>query len=122
MGIADRRNRFLTDDATVLNEAIAESREGFKVGLVLSRLFFCFSVIFFVSFYIMSDFAIAGTTAQEIKEEVKEGVRETKKELKKMPEELKKAGQEVKKKAEEVKKDIEADVEEGKKNVRSLTK
>jgi ElaB/YqjD/DUF883 family membrane-anchored ribosome-binding protein len=122
MGIADRRNRFLTNDATVLNETIAESREGFKVWLVLPRLFFCFSVIFFVSFYVMSDFAIAGTTAQEIKAEVKEGVRETKEEFKKMPEELKKAGQEAKKKAEEVKKDIEADVEEGKKNVRSLTK
>jgi hypothetical protein len=122
MGIADRRNRSLTDNATVLNEAIAEFRKGFKVGLVLSRLFFCFSLIIFTSLYVMPDFAIAGTTAQEIKEGVKEGVRETKKELKKMPEELKKAGQEVKKKAEEVKKDIEADVEEGKKNVRSLTK
>jgi hypothetical protein len=88
---------------------------------ILSRLLFCLSFLIVASVCIMVDFAIAGT-AQEIKEDVKQGVKETNKELKKMPEEIKKAGKEIKKKSEEVKKNIEADVEESKKNVRSLTK
>jgi hypothetical protein len=59
---------------------------------------------------------------QNVKEEVKQGVQETKAELKKVPEGVKKAGQEVRRQAGDVKKTVEADIEEGKRNVRSLTK
>lgn len=92
-----------------------------KAGQVLCRLLVCFFLMSFTSFYVMTDVVTTGN-AQEIKKEIKEGIRETKEELKKMPEELKKAGKEIKKKSEEVKINVEADIEEGKRNVRSLTK
>ena len=85
------------------------------------RLVVCVLLIVFNSFYVISEFAIAGK-AEEITEEVKQGVKETKEEFKKVPEELKKAGKEIKKKSKEVKKNIEADIEQGKKNVQSITK
>ena len=85
------------------------------------QLVICFLLIIFASFYVINDLAIAGK-AEEIKEEVKQGVNETKEEFKKVPEELKKAGKEIKKKSEEVRKDIETDIEQGKKNVQSITK
>jgi hypothetical protein len=119
-----RRSGFVASDAIALDlcgVSICKYGQSRKAGRVLSRLFFCLSFLIVTSVCIMIDFATAGT-AQEIKEEVKEGVKETKKELKKMPEEFKKAGKEIKKKSEEVKKNVEADVEEGKQNVRSLTK
>jgi F0F1-type ATP synthase membrane subunit b/b' len=87
---------------------------------MLSRLLCCLSFLIVTSVCIMTDFATAGPV-QEIKEEVKQGVKETKNELQKVPEEFKKAGKELKKKSEDVKKDVMADIEEGKKNVRSLT-
>jgi hypothetical protein len=124
MGVADRWARFLTNDAAALDQgtdSINKFGKGCKSGLVLSRMLFYFSLIIFVSFHVMTNFAIAGK-AQEIKEEVQQGVKETKEEFKKMPEELKKAGKEIKKKSEEVKKNVEADIEEGKKNMQSITK
>jgi F0F1-type ATP synthase membrane subunit b/b' len=124
MRIVDRCNRFLTNEITSLdrqNDSIDEFGKCCKVGLVFSRMLFCFSLIIFTSFYVMNDFAIAGK-AQEIKEEVQQGVQETKEEFKKMPEELKKAGKEIRKKSEEVKKNVEADIKEGQKNIQSITK
>jgi F0F1-type ATP synthase membrane subunit b/b' len=124
MRIVDRCSRFLTNEVTALdqqNDSIDEFGKCCKVGLVLSRMLFYFSLIIFTSFYVMTDFVIAGKT-QEIKEEVQQGVKETKEEFKKMPEELKKAGREIKKKSEEAKKNVEADIEEGKKNIQSITK
>jgi F0F1-type ATP synthase membrane subunit b/b' len=124
MGIGDRWARFLTNDTAALDQGtdpIDRFRKGCKIGMVLSRVLFYFSLILFTSFYVMTDFATAGK-AEEIKEEVQQGVKETKEEFKKMPQELKKAGQDLKKKSEGVKKNVEADVEEGKKNIRSLTK
>ena len=85
------------------------------------RLVICFLPIIFTSFYVTTDLAIAGK-AEEIKAEVKQGVKETKEEFKKVPAELKKAGKEIKKKSEEIRKDIENDIEQGKKNVQSITK
>jgi len=124
MCIIDKWARFLTDDVTALdmiNDSIDELGKSCKVVVVFSRLMVCFSLIIFTSFYVMADFAIAGK-GEEIKEGVKQGVKETTEEFKKMPQELKKAGQELKKKSEEVKKDVEAYIEEGKKNIRSLKK
>ena len=124
MGTTDRWTRFLIDDATLLDQRTYSSEEfkkGSKGVLFFSRLFFCLSLIIFTPFYATTDLAIAGK-AEEIKEEVKQGVKETKEEFKKVPEELKKAGKEMKKKSEEVRKDIETDIEQGKKNVQSITK
>jgi len=124
MGIAGRWARFLTNDAAALDQGtdpIDKFRKGYKIGMVLSRMLFYFLLIIFTSFYVMTDSAIAGK-AEEIKEDVKQGVKETKEEFKKMPEELKKAGKDLKKKSEEIKKDVESDIEQGKKNVRSITK
>ncbi len=124
MGTSDRWARFLTNEVAALDQgtdSIDEFEKGCKIGLVLSRMLFYFSLIIFTSFYVMTDFAIAGK-AQEIKEEVQQGVKETKEEFKKVPEELKKAGKEIKKKSEEVKKGIEADIEQGKKNIQNITK
>lgn len=124
MNIHDRRTRSLKSDAVagdLPGEAIHTRGKGGKAGRMLSLLLICFLLTIFTSFCVMTDVVMADKV-KEIKEEVKEGVNETKEELKKMPEELKKAGKEIKKKTEDVKKTVEADIEEGKKNVRSLTK
>ncbi|HVO66328.1 MAG TPA: hypothetical protein VMT12_07595 [Syntrophales bacterium] len=119
-----RWTRFLTDNAAVSDQETAsvdEFGKGCKIGLVLLRMMFCFLLIIFSSFYVFTESAMAGK-AEEIKEDVKQGVKETKEEFKKMPEELKKAGKEMKKKSEDVKKGIEVDIEQGKKNIQSITK
>jgi len=124
MSIIDKLTRSLTDYAAasdLRDNSIDKLGKSCKVVVMFSRLFFCFLLIIFTSFCVVTEFAIAGK-AEEIKEEVKQGVKETKEEFKKMPQELKKAGQDLKKKSEEVKKDVEADIEEGKKNIRSITK
>jgi ferritin-like protein len=124
MGTVYRWTRFLTNDAVVLDQGTAsvdKFGKDCKIGLVLSRMLFCLSLIIFSSYYVVTELAIAGK-AEEIKEEVKQGVKETKEEFKKMPEELKQAGQDLKKKSEEVKKGIDADIEQGKKNIQSITK
>jgi hypothetical protein len=102
------------------NHAMYAFKKRGKAGGIFCRLLVSFSLMIFTSFHIMPDLAGAQTIG-EIKQEVKEGITETKEELKKVPEEMRKAGQEIKSKAEEVKKNVEADIEEGKKNVRSLT-
>jgi len=124
MEIVDGWTRCLANGTASLapgTDSIGECGKRCKRRLAVLRLVVCFSLIIFTSFYITTEFAMAGK-AEEIKEEVKQGVKETKEEFKKMPEELKKAGEEIKKKSIEVKKGIEADVEQGKKNVQSITK
>ena len=124
MGKADGWVRFLINSTTALdqqNDSIDESGKSYKGDPFVSKMIFYFLLIVFTSFYAMADSAIAGK-AQEIKEEVQQGVKETKEEFKKMPEELKKAGKEMKEKSEEIKKNVEADIEEGKKNMQSITK
>ena len=92
-----------------------------KAGPVFWRILVCFLFVIVTSLYAATNDAGADKV-QKVKEEVKQGVQETKAELKKVPEGVKKAGQEVRRQAGDVKKTVEADIEEGKRNVRSLTK
>jgi len=126
MSIPDRGTRSLMGDADVtagelLGRTIYKCSKTDNIIRFFWRFLVCFFLMIFTSFYVVMDVAMADK-AKEIKEEVIKGVKDTKEELKKAPEELKKAGQEVKQKGAEIKKSVEADIEEGKKNVKSIGK
>jgi Skp family chaperone for outer membrane proteins len=124
MNLHERWTRSLKSDTVAegLPGAASHPRgKGGNAGPVFWRFLVCFFLMIFTSFYAAADDAKADKV-QSTKEEVKQGIKETKEEIKKMPGEMKKAGKEVKKKTEEVKKKVETDIEEGKRNVRSLTK
>ena len=124
MNIPDRRTRSLKRHSTA-ETAPSETNhtrgKAEKSGWFFWRFLVCFFLMIFISFYVVTNMVMADKV-KEIKEEVIEGVKETKEELKKVPEELKKAGQEIKQKGAEIKKSVEADVEEGKRNVKSIGK
>ncbi len=124
MNIPDRRTRSLKRHATAEispGETNHACGKGEKSERFFWRFLVCFFLMIFISHYVVTDIVMADK-AKEIKEEVIQGVKDTKEELKKMPEELKKAGQEVKQKGADIKKSVEADVEEGKRNVKSIGK